>query len=56
MCIHSCPIGAITLSTNTIYVDEKRCLGCGLCKVTCLYFSFDQALKDKTLRWLMGKG
>ncbi len=31
MCVHTCPIGAIILTTNTIYVDEKKCIGCGLC-------------------------
>ena len=56
LCIHSCPIDAIIPAINTIYVDEKRCIGCGLCKVNCLFFSFDQALKEKTVRWLMGKG
>lgn len=56
MCEPVCPISSITVKTNTVYVDEKKCIGCGLCRNSCTFFSFDQSMKEKTLKWLMGKG
>jgi Pyruvate/2-oxoacid:ferredoxin oxidoreductase delta subunit len=30
-------------------------VGCGICRRACTAFSYDKALEEKSLDWLMGK-
>ena len=51
-----CAVNAILDQQGSIYVDTEKCIGCGCCRTACLTFSIDDALKDKTVEWLMGAG
>lgn len=50
-CIKKCPVNAITIKENSIYIDEESCLGCGLCASNCtkksILFSLKNPLKNK---------
>jgi Fe-S-cluster-containing hydrogenase component 2 len=54
-CEAVCPSGAITIHTNTVYVESDECVGCGICRRACSAFSYDKALEEKSLDWLMGR-
>lgn len=43
------------MHTNTVYVESDKCIGCGTCRQICRAFSYDKALEEKSLDWLMGK-
>ena len=34
-CVGVCPVGALTLKNDKIYVDSKKCTACGQCVKTC---------------------
>ena len=38
-CMQVCPSGAITRDdeTDTVLIDEKKCIGCGMCGIVCPY-------------------
>ena len=36
-CQTSCPRGAISIVQNQAYIDQNRCVECGLCKKSCRY-------------------
>ncbi|MBZ4653666.1 MAG: hypothetical protein JG781_1005 [Peptococcaceae bacterium] len=36
-CLQSCPRGAISIVQNQAYIDQNRCVECGLCKKSCRY-------------------
>ncbi len=36
-CQQSCPRGAISIVQNQAYIDQNRCVECGLCKKSCRY-------------------
>ncbi|MGR3310830.1 MAG: DUF362 domain-containing protein, partial [Candidatus Brocadiales bacterium] len=35
VCIHWCPVDAITLNEKTAVIDPKKCIGCGECLAVC---------------------
>jgi Fe-S-cluster-containing hydrogenase component 2 len=51
-----CAVQAIKDQQGSIYVETEECIGCGCCRTACMHFSYDNALKDKTVEWLMGVG
>lgn len=40
-CANSCPVGAIKQEGNTIFVDEKTCIGCKTCLLACPFGVID---------------
>lgn len=34
-CLSACPIGAISMGEDRIYLDEAKCVGCGRCEKAC---------------------
>ncbi len=51
-----CAVQAIKDQQGSIYVETDDCIGCGACRRACVIFSYDQALKEKTVEWLKGVG
>ncbi len=54
-CEPVCPVGALLVRSKTVYVDSDKCHGCGLCRKSCVTWSVDKALGEKTLDWMMGR-
>ncbi|MHA1488199.1 MAG: Coenzyme F420 hydrogenase/dehydrogenase, beta subunit C-terminal domain [Promethearchaeota archaeon] len=56
-CSSVCPVNAITVTADTLEIDDDNCIKCGLCFSVCpRSFSIDQANKsikklDKSLNW-----
>ncbi len=49
-----CAVRAIVTEQGSVYVETEKCIGCGCCRTACISFGYDQALKEKTVEWLMG--
>jgi Fe-S-cluster-containing hydrogenase component 2 len=49
-----CAVDAIIDQQGSIYVETDKCIGCGCCRTACVAFSYDHALKEKTVEWLKG--
>ena len=51
-CLAACPARAIVSvssedGSRVIYLDTKKCNGCGICRVACMTWSRDKALERK---------
>eukprot|EP00823_Brevimastigomonas_motovehiculus_P001282 TRINITY_DN11795_c0_g1_i1.p1 TRINITY_DN11795_c0_g1~~TRINITY_DN11795_c0_g1_i1.p1 ORF type:complete len:458 (+),score=91.03 TRINITY_DN11795_c0_g1_i1:50-1423(+) len=46
-CVKSCPFNAITIVDGKIYVDEVKCMGCGVCESRCPHKCFKLELDPK---------
>ncbi len=51
-----CAVSAIKDEQGSIYVETNECIGCGCCRTACMTFSLDDALREKSIDWLMGVG
>jgi Fe-S-cluster-containing hydrogenase components 2 len=40
-CANGCPVGAIKQENNTIVIDEKTCIGCKTCLMSCPFGAID---------------
>lgn len=40
-CANVCPVGAIKQENNTIFIDEKACIGCKTCLIACPFGAVD---------------
>lgn len=54
-CEPVCPTGALLVQMKTVYVDSDKCIGCGMCRITCSTWSLDKALLEKSVEELMGR-
>jgi len=54
-CIPACPSGALLVSDGRINVESDKCHGCGLCRVMCMTWSRDHAMRTKSRFWLAGR-
>lgn len=54
-CITACPSGALLVSEGRINVESDKCHGCGLCRVMCMTWSRDHAMRTKSRFWLAGR-
>lgn len=46
-CIQACPVEALSIQNEMLVVDEKKCLGCGLCVTTCSEGALQMIMREK---------
>lgn len=46
-CIQACPVEALTIQDEMLLVDEKKCLGCGLCVTACPEGALQMVMREK---------
>jgi Fe-S-cluster-containing hydrogenase component 2 len=52
-CEPVCPTNAIRISDQKVEVIPALCIGCGLCRKSCMTWSLEKPLEHKSVQWMM---